>query len=391
MHILTHPVHMGNQQRIYRECLYMRQRGWEVDCLYLGKNVDDDLFLTRDFFGKEHFFQYWTESLSIKAQIKQKIRNYIEESGVYRFYSLKYDADEWYLSGLAKKIRYLYEQKKYDVFWFQYMFFSKSLEELEDLPVLKIIDTHDKWANRNRIFQRNGQIPEYYYTTLWGERKALCRADLVIAIQENEARYFERLLKNTDTQVLTIGDLVERRPVSECSTDRYGFIGAKNRPNILGLEWFCNKVLPIVREREPGSQFIIAGAVCDCIPDYDGMCKIGRVDCLEDFYDNIKVAVNPIQNGTGLNIKTIEALAFGRPLITTSVGAKGIRSEKEVLLKTDSPQDFAEKLLDLLKNEERRNFLVENANDYIIEYNKKNMGTLYRVEGLLSDRQIKVM
>lgn len=378
--ILTHPSQMGNQQRIYRECRQMRQRGWEIDFLYVGKRIDEGMALTREFFGEEHFFQYCRESLAVSSQIKKTIRSHMDKVGISRFVVLKYGADEWKLSGLGDRIRYLNEKNRYDIIWLHYMFFSRCLEELDDTSVFKVIDTHDKWADRNRIFQRKGQIPDYYYTTVRDERKALRRADLVIAIQEKEARYFERLLKNTSTHVLTIGDLVERRKASYKNDFSYGCIGAKNKPNILGLTWFCEKVLPVVREKYPESQFMLAGAICGYIPDYEGVCKMGRVERLEDFYDQVKVAVNPIQSGTGLNIKTIEALAFGKPLVSTSVGAKGINSEKDVLIECDEPQAFAEKIVELLKDSGQCVRLSQNAQGYIEKYNEENRERLYSIE-----------
>jgi len=378
--ILTHPTQMGNQQRIYRECLQMKKKGWEIDFLYVGKAIDKGVFLTREFFGERHFFQYYRESMSIKTQLKRKMRKYIDDKGISKFYALKYGCDELYIPGLADKIRYLNEKRKYDVLWLHYMFFSKTLQDLNDFPILKIIDTHDKWANRNRIFQKKKAIPEYFYTTVRQERKALSRADLIIAIQEKEAEYFKKILKGTNTNVLVIGDLVEKRPSSNCNNFYYGCIGAKNKPNILGLEWFCTKVLPIILKKCPESKFIVAGGVCDCISDYPGVYKLGKVKQLEDFYDNVKVAINPIQNGTGLNIKTVESLAFGKPLVTTSIGAKGISSKEKVLFKCDEPDDFADTIITLLKNDELCKYIVKNAQEYIENYNKMNVEILHIIE-----------
>lgn len=383
--ILTHPSQMGNQQRIYRECLQMKQRGWEIDFLYVGKRIDESVTLTKVFFGEGHFFQHYRESLPVKSQIKKKIRTYMDAKGISRFCTFRYGNDEWCLTGLADHIRYLNEKKQYDIIWLQYMFFSECLEQLDDLSALRVIDTHDKWANRNRIFQRKGQIPDYYYTTVRGERRSLRRADLVIAIQEKEAQYFERLLKNTDTKVLVIGDLVEERRLPVCDNYCYGCIGAKNKPNILGLTWFCENVLPIVREKCPESRFMIAGGVCGCIPDYAGVYKMGKVERLEDFYNNVKVTVNPIQSGTGLNIKTIEALAFGKPLVSTSMGSKGICSEKEVLIECDQPRVFAEKIVELLQNNEQCACLSRNAQEYIEKYNEKNIERLYSIESYIGN------
>lgn len=383
---LTHPTQMGNQQRIYRECIQMRQRGWQVDFLYYGNAIGKNVDQTRDFFGEAHFFQYFKGSYTTKAQIKKKIRDYMDYKGISRYIALKYSADEWYTNEIENKLRDLLHNGTYDVVWFQYFFQTKVLDSLKDISVLKVIDTHDKWANRNRIYQKMGKVPENIYTSVRGERRALKRADIVIAIQEKENEYFKKLLKGSSTKVLTIGDLVEERKAEKGQNYIYGMIGAENRPNILGMEWFCAKVLPIVLEKCPQSKCMIAGGICKCISDYPGIYKMGRVDLLEDFYDLVKVAINPIQNGTGLNIKTIEALAFGKPLITTRIGAKGIDSEKEVLIQRDDPVEFANEIVRLLTDDVVCEHLSENSREYIRNYNEINLQTLYSIEEYIGDR-----
>lgn len=384
--VLTHPTQMGNRQRIHRECVQMKQLGWEVDFLYFENNIGNDVDMTRDFFGDDHFFQCFKGNYTIKTQVKRQIREYLDQKGVSRYVALKYSADEWYTNEIEDVVRNLLIDKNYDAIWVQYLFQSKVLECLSDIPILKVIDTHDRWANRNRIFQKVGRTPSFFYTTIKEEKRALKRADLVIAIQERESKYFRKLLKDTSTKVLTLGDFVEKKKVAKGKDFTYGFIGANNEPNIIGIEWFCTKILPIVLKKCPNSQLVIAGGVCDCIPDYEGVYKMGRVETLDDFYSTIKLVINPVQNGTGLNIKTIEALAYGKPLVTTTVGAKGIKGENDILIKCDKPQDFADEIVHLLTNEKICDELVENAHLYINKYNESNIQTLCGIEKFVMDR-----
>lgn len=378
--VLTHPTQMGNQQRIYRECVQMRQHGWQIDFLYYGNTTGNPVNMTREFFGEAHFFQCFKGNYSAKAQTKKQIRDYLDKKGISRYVALRYSADEWYAVEIENALRDILKKHAYDVVWLQYFMQSKLLESLQGISLLKVIDTHDKWANRNRIFQKVGKVPEYFYTTKSGERKALRRADIIIAIQDREEKYFTKLLRGTNTEVLTIGDLVEERKSETGQEYVYGMIGAENRPNIIGVEWFSKNVLPIVLDQIPQSKFILAGGICDCIPDSPGIYKMGRVDSLEDFYNTVKVAINPIQNGTGLNIKTIEALAFGKPLVTTMVGSKGIDSQTDVLVRGDSPKDFADAITRLLNDDIVCGQFTDNSHEYIRNYNENNCQALYSIE-----------
>lgn len=382
--VLTHPAEVGNSQRIYRECVQMKRKGWQIDFLYLGNNCGRQMELTRDYFGEEHFFQCFVGQRSIKARAKDLVRSKMDKKGITRYVGLKYATDELYVDGIDEKINELNDRNSYNVIWFQYFFYSKALEGIEDNSILKVIDTHDRWADRNRIFQKNGVTPVGYYTTKRGERKALKRADVVIAIQKREGKYFEKLLKGTDTKVITMGDLVEQRYTLNRNNGLcYGFIGTSYKPNVMGLKWFCEEVLPLVREECPDSCLVIAGTVCNSVPDMSGVIKMGRVDNLEEFYSKIDFAINPVMSGTGLNIKTIEALSYRKPLVSTQVGAKGIDSNEQVLIECSNKQTFAEAIIRLLTKWQECDRLAQNACKYIEQYNAKNLETLYSIEELL--------
>jgi glycosyltransferase involved in cell wall biosynthesis len=126
--------------------------------------------------------------------------------------------------------------------------------------------------------------------------------------------------------------------------------------------------------------------VCAKLPDVDGVIKLGRVDELDDFYDAIRFAINPVMSGTGLNIKTIEALAYGRALVATEIGAKGINSEEPVLVKCANAREFADAVINLLSNQQECDRLARNAHRYIEKYNEKNTGALFSFEELCRNK-----
>ena len=51
---------------------------------------------------------------------------------------------------------------------------------------------------------------------------------------------------------------------------------------------------------------------------------MGRIDRIEDFYSAVDVAINPMIAGTGLKIKTVEAMNFGVPIVSTISGSEGL-------------------------------------------------------------------
>lgn len=388
----THPHDMGSRKRIYNECKKMKDMGWTVDFLYLGSNLSGDMSAMQNFFGEEHFF--WKEwlGLSFNYEIKKEWRNKLDCLGVTKWISVPYKADEWYCDDIEDGLHLICKKKEedieslYDIVWVQYFFSSKFLEILPG-NILKVIDIHDRFSYRNRMYQKDGQVPDFYYTVPKEERLALSRADVAISIQDQEEEWFEKLLKKTGTKVVTVGDVVELSTSGFCDKRCYGFIGANNKPNELALKWFVKQVLPLVKEREPESEFVIAGGICKRIDDDDAYRKIGIVKELDDFYNSIRFSINPIRHGTGLNIKGIESLSYCKPIVSTSVGAKGLAEAKDAMVIADKPLEFAENIIELLRCEECCKKMSEAAKRFVMDYNAKNELALLTLEGLVKQKR----
>lgn len=384
-HICTHPHNEGNRQRIYRECCQMMEAGWQIDFLFWDGRVYADIEEMKRFFGKDHFFYAHTTSVTPKYQLKDMVRKTWDSKGLTKFIPLFYKEDELYYKEVGERVEALLCNQKYDIIWLQYLHQSKVLENLGN-DIFKVIDTHDVYAYRNLIYQKNGRIPLGFYTTRKRERKALSRADLVIAIQDKEEEYFGRLIKKQRTQCITIGDMVEFHKSKVGNEKTFGFIGTANDPNLFAVKWLAEKVLPLVHKMEPEYKCVIAGRICGQIPDNRYYTKIGSLEHLQEYYDQISIAINPMQNGTGLNIKGIEALSYGKPLISTAIGAKGLTDAAGAMIVCENEQQFAEQIVSLIHNEQKRVSMSEEAEKFIYRYNKKNKDALLTIEKLVLER-----
>lgn len=381
-HICTHPHNKGNRQRIYRECCQMMEVGWQIDFLFWGGRINADTEEMKKFFGEEHFFYARTTSVAPKYQLKDMVRKSWDKKGLSKFIPLFYKEDELYCKEVGERAQVLLQREKYNIIWLQYLYQSKVLENIGN-DIFKVIDTHDVFAYRNLMFQKKRRIPEGFYTTRKQERKAFARADLVVAIQNMEKEYFDKLMKKKRTQCITIGDMVEFHKSKAGKEKVFGFIGAENDPNVVAVKWLVDKVLPLVHKMEPGYKCIIAGGICNRIPNNEYYKKVGRIEQLQDYYDEISIAINPIQNGTGLNIKGIEALAYGKPLISTVIGAKGLADAAGAMIVCEDEQQFAEQIVFLMHNEQKRVSMGEEAEEFIYRYNKKNKDALLKIEKLV--------
>ena len=243
--------------------------------------------------------------------------------------------------------------------------------------MLKLIDTHDVFTDRHLLHLKQDVRPVWFSTTAKEEKKGLSRADALIAIQDKEAKFFKKLVE--DIRVISIGHIttvVSPSPANEQSNNIL-IIASYNDSNLHATNTFLTMIFPEIRKKVPDSKIILAGKLCTKIEDQDGLLKMGEVEDLGNVYKLADVVVNPVIFGTGLKIKTIEALGYSKPLVTTPVGAEGLEDGiNSAYLVAETSEEFAEKVINVLKNRElARNLSVE-AYEFARNWNRKCMHQL---------------
>ncbi|MDM0075418.1 glycosyltransferase family 4 protein [Variovorax sp. J2P1-59] len=255
---------------------------------------------------------------------------------------LQSDIDETYFSGFTSQLRKLERQHGFDAVIAQYVTFTRAFDAFGP-RAFRIIDTQDSFA---------GGIP------MAQERRGLLRAHRVLAIQDQEAEYFRRMLPpsaNTVSVVSHIIDIGEPLDLSECAGA--AFIGSDFLQNNQSLAWFVDNVLPLVRQQEPDFRLFVSGTICRQLADAPGVVKYGVVPRVRDAFREGPILVNSITRGTGVKIKLLEAFGHGVPAVSTQLGVDGIRpSDLQGVLVTpdgDAPA-FADAVLRLYRDRQER-------------------------------------
>ena len=204
------------------------------------------------------------------------------------------------------------------------------------------------------------------------ELAAYRAADLLLYITEADRRHFIRLLPDTPMELLPLVAPHDRKTsLAANPPERAGalFLGNFDNPaNRDALDWFIGEIWPIVRKRLPDLQLHVAGNACPPeIADLsNGILVLGKVAGLADVFARALLFVSPIRVGTGVNTKNLQALAHGLPLVTTSVGAEGLRIEDGChALLADTPLSFTEAIFRLCTQPGLRELLAENGIAYV--------------------------
>jgi glycosyltransferase involved in cell wall biosynthesis len=227
---------------------------------------------------------------------------------------------------------------------------------------LRVLDTHDVMHVRQELYAgRSDGV--WVACTREEEAGLLDRADVVLAIQHHEQRLFAEMLPGKRVVCVPHSLRVPDRPRPVPLQKRVGFVGSAIAGNVAGITTFVERAWPRVRRAHPDAELRLYGDVAGCIAvNAPGVARVGYVRSLAAVYRAAPVVINPVTLGTGLKIKTVEALANGRALVTTSCGAAGIEEgEGTAFLLEDDPDRFGDAVAELLSDPDRQRALGQSA------------------------------
>ncbi|WP_246690022.1 hypothetical protein [Methylobacterium sp. WL7] len=229
--------------------------------------------------------------------------------------------DDWCPDELCAAIEQHTSRHTYDAIVVNYSWMSRVFEFC-DIP-LKILDTHDVFADRRDKMVRAALEPRWFFTSASEEAKAFSRADIVIGIQDSETGL---IAQRSASRVLTVGhppdlSFLGGAP-STVPAVLFGYFASGNPWNKRSIS-----ALDAELSGQPRIDWVIAGTICDSSIIFNAApLKLGRLSQPADFYEHVCCVINPMIGGTGLKIKTIEALSYGKPVIGTVPSFEGLSS-----------------------------------------------------------------
>lgn len=181
------------------------------------------------------------------------------------------------------------------------------------------------------------------------ETGVINKVDGIAAISNEDAKKYLSLKCFKPIVNIPFGINVENyvaKPLPENEISLF-HIGAMDwTPNIEGIQWFLEKVWPLVLEKTPEIKLYLAGRkmpeeLVQSAPK--NVVVVGEVESAREFIGQHSVMVVPLLTAGGMRVKIIESMAIGRPVISTRIGAEGIDCRKEVhYLAANSPEEFAD-------------------------------------------------
>lgn len=165
------------------------------------------------------------------------------------------------------------------------------------------------------------------------------------------------------------------------------FIGSFiHKPNIDSLVWFVKSIFPLVKNEIKDIKLIVVGSnptaeILD-LGTNDVVVK-GYVPDASPYFENTRIMVAPLRYGAGVKGKVLEAMSYGLPVVTTSIGAEGIELQnRENVFIAEEPRAIAECIVELYTSKVMWNKISVNSMDYIIknhsmEYARNSFATFF--------------
>ena len=304
------------------------------------------------------------------------------------FFSGKsYHITRFHTKAFAQKITEILQKDTYDII------------QLETLQMTTYLDILRKYSKapvilrahniEHKIWQRiaeNCQNPfkRFYLNHLYQSLRRfeigiLNKMDGIIAITPVDARNLDRLSHSNNIISIPFGINLESLPENPVQPEEASLfhIGTMNwYPNEESIKWLISEVWPVVTKKLPGIELHLAGRY---MPDW--MLKLsiphitvdGEVPDVWEYMQKYSVMVVPLFSGSGIRIKIVEAMAAGKAIITTAIGAEGINYEngQDLLIAKDA-RSFTDAIVKLCNDKSLRDSLGKNARMLIAKEHDNN-------------------
>lgn len=295
---------------------------------------------------------------------------------------------------VREKLNLWFEQGEFDVAVCDFLDAAVNFPLLRTVPsVLFQHNVESEIWRRHAETERNpAKRPIYgmeFRKMLAYEKATVQTFPHVIAVSEHDRNLMSAWVDRSRVTVVPTGvDLRQYRPDF---SDRevaplVMFVGAMDwEPNIDAAEFFCKEIWPCVLGRIPEATFRIVGRNPDRRVQRLACSSIevtGRVAAVRDHLCEAAVVVVPLRIGGGTRLKIYEAMAAGKAVVSTSVGAEGldVHHGRDIVL-ADSPKAFAEAVLTLLADGETRRRYERTAAELAARHDWPAVGA--RFEGVL--------
>lgn len=299
------------------------------------------------------------------------------------FSSQSYFVSRFYFKKFENRLIELLQTQQFDIIQLEGLFMAVYINTIKKHSKAKItlrahnvehfiwdrhIQNETSWIKSAYLSLQNKRLKHF-------EIKVLQNVDAVIPITETDGEVFKKIgCKKPVFSCITGVDVETYQSpvqVSEKAKTLFYFGSMDWLPNQEAVTWFLNNCWKTIHAEVPEARFIIAGRGMPLDFFHITLPNVLIVENVENgknFFKQHQLMVVPLLSGSGLRIKIIEGMAYGKAIVSTNIGAEGIDyTNQQNIIIADSPKEFSQAVIRLLNNDEERLKLQTHAAQFAKE------------------------
>lgn len=280
---------------------------------------------------------------------------------------------------IKKAISDRIRNSKPDVIHVEFPFAVSSVRDTEEIPKILVEQNIESTICYREYLQKKGRIKRWLaffeYLVLERFEKKVCKMfDRCITVSEVDKASLLKLVPGLQVDVVPNGvdTTMYKYKAPSGHSKTLVFTGLMNWPaNIDAMLYFIKQIYPLIKQDDPNTKLAVVGKNPDpklCEWASNDIKITGFVEDIQPYIYESAIYIVPLRIGGGTRLKILEAMALGRPVVSTSIGAEGLHvSDNKNILIADSPQTFADSVIRLLADTALAKKLSENARKLVEE------------------------
>lgn len=285
------------------------------------------------------------------------------------FQKESYFVTRFYDKNFESELISLLQNNSYDIIQLESIFSAVYLPIIKKYSQAKIVlSAHNvEYQIWERLAREEKNLLKKWYLQIQSKRlkifeeQVLKNADGITAVTELDKQHILRWIGNKPIVITPNGMNIknfEVAPFEQQKVNTLFYLGSLDwMPNQQGVVWFLDNVWPKVLQQNSNIHLIVAGKK---IPDWLKNRKEKNVRYYSDvpdtreLYHQYAIMIVPLLAGSGIRVRIIEGMAYGKCIVSTSIGAEGVPyTDKKNIVIADQPDDFANAIIHLIQHPEK--------------------------------------
>ncbi len=362
---LPYPPYRGDKLKIFNLIKQLSKRGHEITLLSFISSKDELQYVTM-------LKEYCSEVKTIYLPVWKSILNCICNIPANKPFQVAYYKSKTF----KRQIENEFESKQFDIV---HVHLIRMAQYMKDFRIPRILDLTDAGSlylerflntNKNIIYKlllktELTRLSKYEKILEYFNRCLVCSAvDKEFLLKNAPKAKIDLLYNGIDLDYFTNTQNVEREPNRIIFTGNMSYF-----PNSDGVHYFVKEIFPLIKKQIQDAKLYIVGK--DPPPSILKLAQhdiiiTGFVHDIKDYYLKSSVVIAPIRFGAGTLNKILEPMALGVPVVTSFIGVEGLPVEtgRDILI-ADTPEDFANAVVKVLKDPDMQKRLSENAKNIV--------------------------